>query len=145
MNKKSFTFLKKFKKAVWWGSVVYGLVKVYKYSIDRYSTFGISTFKIDKIFVSILKDFTFNEYSVKVCKNAFACLLIVHDTLILSRHEQVSLMRLRFERYLSHHQAIEMIMFGTFMWNMQIYAKYADLDGNNRTHRPGWEEVVQCN
>ena len=30
-----------------------------------------------------------------------------------------------------------MIMFGTFMQNMQIYAKYADLDGNNRTHRPG--------
>ena len=91
------------------------------------STFGISTFKIDKIFVSILKDFTFNEYNVKVCKNAFAYLLIVHNTLSLSRHEQVSLMRLRFERYLSHHQAIEMIIFGTFMQNMQTWMETIEL------------------
>ena len=38
-------------------------------------------------------------------KNIFACLFSVHNTIILSRHEQVCLMRLRFERYFSHHRA----------------------------------------
>ena len=37
-------------------------------------------------------------------KNIFACLFSVHNTIILSRHEQVCLMRLRFERYFSHHR-----------------------------------------
>ena len=32
-------------------------------------------------------------------KNIFACLFSVHNTISLSRHEQVCLMRLRFERY----------------------------------------------
>ena len=36
-------------------------------------------------------------------KNIFACLFSVHNTISLSRHEQVCLMRLRFERYFSHH------------------------------------------
>ena len=35
-------------------------------------------------------------------KNIFACLFSVHNTISLSRHEQVCLMRLRFERYFSH-------------------------------------------
>ena len=39
-------------------------------------------------------------------KNIFACLFSVHNTIILSRHEQVCLMRLRFERYFSHHWAM---------------------------------------
>ena len=38
-------------------------------------------------------------------KNNFACLFSVHNTVSLSRHEQVSLMRLRFKRHFSHHQA----------------------------------------
>ena len=38
-------------------------------------------------------------------KNIFACLFSVHNTISLSRHEQVCLMRLRFERYFSHHRA----------------------------------------
>ena len=37
-------------------------------------------------------------------KNIFACLFSVHNTISLSRHEQVCLMRLRFERYFSHHR-----------------------------------------
>ena len=36
-------------------------------------------------------------------KNIFACLFSVQNTISLSRHEQVCLMRLRFERYFSHH------------------------------------------
>ena len=39
------------------------------------------------------------------CKNIFACLFSVHNTISLSRHEQVCLIRLRFERYFSHHRA----------------------------------------
>ena len=38
-------------------------------------------------------------------KNIFASLFSVHNTTSLSRHEQVCLMRLRFERYFSHHRA----------------------------------------
>ena len=34
-------------------------------------------------------------------KNIFACLFSVHNTISLSCHEQVCLMRLRFERYFS--------------------------------------------
>ena len=39
-----------------------------------------------------------------ICKNIFACLFSVHNTISLSRHEQVCLIRLRVERYFSHHQ-----------------------------------------
>ena len=42
-------------------------------------------------------------------KNIFACLFGVHNTIILSRHEQVCLMRLRFERYFSHHRAMDYV------------------------------------
>ena len=38
--------------------------------------------------------------------NIFVCLFIVRSIISLKRHEQVCLMRLRFERYFSHHQKI---------------------------------------
>ena len=38
-----------------------------------------------------------------ICKNIFACLFSVHNTISLSLHEQVCLMRLHFKRYFSHH------------------------------------------
>ena len=38
-------------------------------------------------------------------KNIFACLFSVYNRISLSRHEQVHLMRLSFERYFSHHRA----------------------------------------
>ena len=37
-------------------------------------------------------------------KNVFACLFSIHNTISLSRHEQVCLSGLRFERYFSHHR-----------------------------------------
>ena len=50
---------------------------------------------------------TKNERTTKrTRKNIFACLFSVHNTISLSRHEQVCLMRLRFERYFSHHRAM---------------------------------------
>ena len=37
-------------------------------------------------------------------KNISACLFNVHNTISSSRHGQVCLMRLRFDRYFSHHR-----------------------------------------
>ena len=39
-----------------------------------------------------------------ICKNIFVCLFSVHNTMGLSRHEKVCLIRLSIERYFSHHQ-----------------------------------------
>ena len=44
------------------------------------------------------------KYKTSIRKNIFACLFSVHNTISLSRHEQVCLMKLRFERYFSHHR-----------------------------------------
>ena len=46
-----------------------------------------------------------NQHKFCIRKTIFACLFSVHNTISLSRHEQVCLMRLRFERYFSHHRA----------------------------------------
>ena len=48
----------------------------------------------------------FGKHNKNIRKNIFACLFSVHNTISLSRHEQVCLMRLRFERYFSHHRAM---------------------------------------
>ena len=53
----------------------------------------------------IRNKFQFMYILVVVPKNIFACLLSVHNTISLSRHEQVCLSRLRFERYFSHYRA----------------------------------------
>ena len=42
--------------------------------------------------------------NINSSKNIFACLFSIHN-ISLSRHEQVYLSGLRFERYFSHHQA----------------------------------------
>ena len=42
--------------------------------------------------------------SFDIQKNIFAFLLSVHSTISLSCHEQVRFLRLRFERYFSHHR-----------------------------------------
>ena len=42
------------------------------------------------------------NYENDICKKIFACLFSVHNTIILLHHEQVCLIRLCFERYLSH-------------------------------------------
>ena len=55
-----------------------------------------------KIIEEFLKNYDENNDK---CKNIFTCLFSVRNTISLSRHEQVCLMRLRFERYFSHHRA----------------------------------------
>ena len=44
------------------------------------------------------------KYVYQILKNIFAYLFSVHNAISLSCHEQVCLMRLRFERYFSHHR-----------------------------------------
>ena len=44
-----------------------------------------------------------NNPSFDIHKNIFACLSSVHNIISLSWHKQVCLIRLRFERYFSHH------------------------------------------
>ena len=58
-----------------------------------------------------------------ICKNIFACLFSVHNTIGLSRHEQVVLMRLGFKRYFSHHLATLMIMSPIFKGNMWTWTE----------------------
>ena len=52
-----------------------------------------------------IKKYEFLSKNFFIRKNIFACLFSVHSIVSLSRHEQVCLMRLRFERYFSHHRA----------------------------------------
>ena len=48
-----------------------------------------------------------NNFDFFIRENIFVCLLSVHNTISLSRDEQVCLIRLGFERYFSHHRAKE--------------------------------------
>ena len=63
----------------------------------------------DKLDIHKLKNLPFNSSNLKskvdIRKNIFACLFSVHNTISLSCHEQVCLIRLSFERYFSHHRA----------------------------------------
>ena len=52
-----------------------------------------------------------------MCKNIFACLFSVYNTISLSRHEQVCLMSLRFERFHSSP--------GNLISLTHIFVKYA--------------------
>ena len=64
-----------------------------------------------------------------ICKNIFTCLFSIHNTISLSRHEQVCLIRLPFARYFSHHRATYLIMSRMFKGNMQTFVetiKFAD-------------------
>ena len=42
-------------------------------------------------------------------ENIFACLFSVHNRISLSCHEQVCVIRMRFERYFSHHHYYSII------------------------------------
>ena len=46
-----------------------------------------------------------------------------YNTIRLSRHEQVCLIRLRLERYFSHHWAMQMIMSRVFKGNMRTWTE----------------------
>ena len=67
-------------------------------------------------------------------KNIFTCLFSVHKTISLSRHEQVCLMRLRFERYFSHHRAKYMIMSRIFKENIWTSTETIKLTDKKKLH-----------
>ena len=58
-------------------------------------------------FVSTLPNLpsVFKKQKFELRQNISACLFSVHSTIRLSRHEQICVMRLRFERYFYHHPA----------------------------------------
>ena len=63
------------------------------------------------------------QNKTNICENIIACPFSVHNTISLSRHEQVSLIWLRSERYFSHHQAMQMIMLCIFKGNMRTWTE----------------------
>ena len=60
----------------------------------------------DDVIADTINNKKLNPIVSELRKNIFACLFSVHNTTSLSPHEQVCLMRLRFERYFSHHRAM---------------------------------------
>ena len=60
--------------------------------------------EIKKLVKNLYKNKQITKQVYNIRKNIFACLFSVHNTISLSRHEQVCIMRLRFERYFSHHR-----------------------------------------
>ena len=61
----------------------------------------VTLFMILKYIIFQLKKIFNKKYFIR--KNIFACLFSVHNTITLSRHEQVCLMRLRFIIYNFFH------------------------------------------
>ena len=53
----------------------------------------------------VTDDLVIETVSTSICKNIFACLFSIHNTISLSRHEQVCLSRICFERHFSPHWA----------------------------------------
>ena len=82
----------------------YGKIRTRRNSVFGHFSRSVPImYKIFKLEGSIYNLRNFQSlYSIR--KNIFACLFSVHNTISLSRHEQVCLMRLRFERYFSHHR-----------------------------------------
>ena len=62
----------------------------------------------------------------------FACLFSVHNTISLSVHEQLCLIRLHFERYFSHHLATSMRMSRIFKENMWTWTETIELTGKKK-------------
>ena len=57
----------------------------------------------------------------------FACLFSAHDKIRLSHHEQVCLMKLRFERYIFHHRATQIIIPLLLQENMRSWRETMEI------------------
>ena len=62
-----------------------------------------------------------NPNRVKFNRKINAINFPLNNTISLSRHEQVCLIRLRFEGYLAHHRAMQIIMSRIFEGNMRTW------------------------
>ena len=70
------------------------------------------------------------DWAVALVNSLHIVKQVYHRIISLSCHEQVCLMRLRFERCFSHHHANQMIMLHIFIANMRTWKetiKLADL------------------
>ena len=77
-------------------------------------------------FSAIMLLFVKHSNNVDICKNIFACLFVVHNTISLSCHEHVCLIRLHFERYFSYHQ--EEVSRDTSPISHYRYSLYLDIN-----------------
>ena len=76
-----------------------------------------------------------------ILKNIFACLFNVHNTISLSRHEQVCLMRLRFEGYFSYHRAyLKHVCEGSYFSEVSYLQPSAWLRTNSYTGHSSYTE-----
>ena len=76
---------------------------------EKYALSGEGRMKFPKKWVRRGNDFLKNQQEKRNearghKKISYACLFSVHNTISLSRHEQVCLIRLRFVKYFSHHR-----------------------------------------
>ena len=75
-----------------------------------------------------------DQEAFNIRKNIFACLFSIHNTIRLSRHEQVCLSDLRFERYFSYHRAKYTIMSHIFKENMWAFTETKKLTDKKNLH-----------
>ena len=88
---------------------------IWSFSINSVLSF-IDSFQ----FLSSSLDSIVKNVGEGVRKNIFACLFSVLNTINLSRHEQVCLIRLCFERYFSHHRAKDNFKFLSSEFNNNV-------------------------
>ena len=81
----------------------HSLTKIYNFVWTAFQ--DISDCYKNWLFCSVLDNWCIggSRHMQIIRKNIFACLSSVRNTISLSRHEQVCLVRLRFEIYFSHH------------------------------------------
>ena len=80
-----------------------------------------------------MKNFNILGFNI-LGKNIFTCLFSIHNTISLSRHEQVCLSGLSFERYFPHHWATQMIMSQIFKGNMPTFMVIIKLTDKKKLH-----------
>ena len=78
---------------------------------------------------------------IPIRKNIFTCLFSVHDTISLSSHEQVCLIRLRFERYFSHYQYLSKRSLIKYTCSWRVNLSYYNTIPPCKFHRCKWKKV----
>ena len=77
---------------------------------DDYTTFNLLDYLYKQKYSKLIGDKQMQMLLNNICKNIFACLISAHNTISLSRHEKVRLIRLRLERYFSDYRALNKLI-----------------------------------
>ena len=77
---------------------------------DDYTTFNLLDYLYKQKYSKLIGDKQMQMLLNNKCKNIFACLISAHNTISLSRHEKVCLIRLRLERYFSDYRALNKLI-----------------------------------